>query len=244
MTAPVYVASKGRPHSALLRYLRNEGVEHAVVVEPHERADYLAAGAPRRSLRLLDEDEQGFGYARAGTLAHARADGHDWFWMLDDDITSFHEIAGGKARRVTARRALDGAEQILAEVEWGQAALDYQQYAWGARQPYVLNSYCDVAVAIRCDTPAAYRAECGVKLDRDFTMQVLAAGQPTVRVTRFAFGAPTMGTNAGGLYDEYRQGREQTDAETLARLWPQHATVVVKANGRPDAKIDWRGLAS
>lgn len=242
---PVYVASRGRPGSRLLEQLRQEGIGHAVVVEPHEAAAYRAAGAGRSQLRTLEASEQGFGYARAATLAFARADGQaDWFWMLDDDITGFYECPSVRARKTSARTALLGAEEILDEEEWGQAALEYQQYAWSAPKPFVRRSYCDVCVAIRTDTTAVFRAEAGVKLDRDFTMQVLAAGHDTIRVTAWAFAAPTMGSNAGGLQDSYRDGREATDAYTLASLWPDHAAVVTKPNGRVDARIRWKAIGA
>jgi hypothetical protein len=239
---PVYVATRGRPDSRLLRILRAEDIDHYAVVEPHERAAYMAAGAARRTLRVLPADDQGFGYARAQTLALAREDDAEWFWMLDDDITGFYACPDVKARKVTATMALSGAEELLETLPWGQAALEYQQYAWRAAKPYARRSYCDVCVAIRTDTPATFRPEAGVKLDRDFTMQVLAAGQDTVRVTAFAFAAPTMGSNAGGLQAEYLAGREQADAAALAALWPEHAEVVTKPNGRVDARINWKAI--
>lgn len=237
---PVYVASRGRPDSTTLRLLRREGILHIAVVEPHERRDYLAAGASNATLASLPESGQGLAYVRQWILDHA-AEHTDWYWMLDDDITALYVAGHGKTIKTTIGTGLLLAERSLEELEpWGQAGLEYQQYAWSKTNGYTVNGYCDVAVAIKTDTPAVFRPEAGLKVDRDFTLQVLASGRRTIRLSSVAFAAPTIGSNQGGLFDEYAAGRERRDSEWMEQEWPDVARVVVKPNGRTDAAINWK----
>ena len=67
------------------------------------------------------------------------------------------------------------------------------------------NGYCDVCVAIHAARAkrCTFRDACDLKLDRDFTLQVLAAGYETLRITQYSFACPKNGSNAGGLAPVY-----------------------------------------
>jgi hypothetical protein len=161
-------------------------------------------------------------------------------------------IAADHATIIAGHGTTAGAAEALARAEshfrnddgCGQAAAEYQQFAWRAKQPVVRNSYCDIVVALRTNVQARYRGEAGLKEDRDYTLQLRAEGWSTTRITEVGFAAPTMGTNRGGLFEEYRAGRERESAEALARLWPDLVSVVRKPNGRIDARINWRGAGA
>jgi glycosyltransferase involved in cell wall biosynthesis len=214
-------------------------------VEPQDAADYQQA-YPGASRVLLERDNQGIGYARRAVLAHARATGLAWYWMLDDDITAFYQVVKGRNVKVVPSAALAGAQALFADrPDVAQAALEYQQFAWSARRPLALNSYCDVAVCIHAGRtrPITYRSEVDMKEDRDFTLQVLAMGYRSARVCCYAFGAPKNGSNAGGLHDVYAtDGREAQASRRMAELWPGVCRPVVKPDGRHDVAIDWKLL--
>lgn len=239
---PIFIPSKGRAATGgVFPLLAGEGIRATIVVEPHEVAEYRVM-QPLHTILALPQSGQGIVYSRSFILNHAKAQGHEWFWMMDDDIRSFHKVVNKRTPKCSAAGALLGAQAFAdADQKIGQVALEYAQLAWSAAKPTRRNSYCDVVVGIRTALAPGvmYRPRAAGKEDRDFTLQTLAAGWDTVRACHLAFAAPSIGSNAGGLHAEYAAGKERAWAATLAELWPHCVTVQTKPSGRIDAKIDW-----
>lgn len=236
---PIFIPSKGRAATGgLFPLLANESIRATIVVEPQEVAEYRVM-QPFHAVLSLPQAGQGIAYSRAFTLNHAKEQGHAWFWMMDDDVRSFHKVVNKRTPKCPAREALLGAQAFAADPKVGQVALEYAQLAWSAAKPTRRNSYCDVVVGVRTElAPKVMYRKTG-KEDRDFSLQTLAAGWDTLRACHFAFAAPANGSNAGGLHAEYAAGLEPKWAAHLAELWPHCVTVQTKPNGRIDAKIDW-----
>ncbi len=254
---PVYVPSKGR--SALsnktLGLLADAGIVANVIVEPQEVKSYeFQRGADHRIVSL-PEDNRGLAYSRNQILRWSRSIDHPprnflskdfgstWIWMLDDDISAFYKIIDRRCVKVSAKDVLIAAQQMAGH-NVGQVALEYQQFAWSAKDPWKKDSYCDVAVCINTlagtSATPTYDPEVELKEDRDLTMQFIAAGMSTVRVTRFAFAAPKNGSNDGGLRGLYQTpGRERQAVDALVRKWPWCVSAQTKRDGRYDAKIAW-----
>jgi hypothetical protein len=239
---PVYVASKGRPDSATLRQLAADELAAFVFVEPQDADSYEERWDGRHVIVPLDQDDEGLAYVRQAILNEARALRLRWFWMLDDDITRFVRFDKQRsARRVRARDALALAEDAFRREPVAQAAIEYAQFAWSAEGRVRRNSYCDVAVALRADVPIDFRPETGVKCDRDYTLQLLAAGYDTLRTSAVAFVAPKNASNRGGLHDVYAAGQERRDSERMVELWGRAICELhEKPDGRPDVRINWR----
>jgi hypothetical protein len=218
--------------------LAEERLPVTAVVEPHEAEVYGRVHLV--DIRSLPERGRGITFARGQVLELARREGHPWFWMIDDDVSAFLRFEGTKGRRVTAREALLAAQEAARGGGVGQVSLEYQQFAWSAGGRVAVNSYCDVCVGIRSDVGASYRGP-DLKEDRDYTMQVIGRGLDTRRVTEYAFAAPSVGSNRGGLYEEYREGKDAVAARRLAERWPWCVEVVQKRT-RVDAKIHWRRI--
>lgn len=236
---PIVIPSKARPSGSTMRLLQAAGVPFTAYVEPQDLAAYQSQGW---TCRVLEANDQGLPYVRRVILEDAVA----WFWMLDDDITAFYATVRGKTVKTDARTVLEASQDYFAETSHiAQAALEYQQFAWRAKQPYAMNGYCDVCVAIHAERArvCTFRDECDLKLDRDFTLQVLAAGYGTLRVTAYSFACPKNGSNKGGLAPLYaEQGREALASQRMAALWPGICTPITKRDGRPDVAINWRAL--
>jgi hypothetical protein len=239
---PILVASKGRPDGRFLRLLEDGRLPYTLFLEAQDVDAYAAAGRRPDEVVVLDQADQGLPYVRQAILDHARARGIGWYWMPDDDLTKIVEIVAAKTVPVPIGEALSTAEGYFLDVpRIGQASIDHAQFAWRAKQPIVYGSYCDGFVAIRSDVLADYRPAAGTKVDRDYTLQVLASGSTTARVTRYGFVTPSMTTVKGGCHAWYERGDEARDAEALAELWgPSIVRVVDKPNGRRDARIAWR----
>lgn len=255
MTIPLLVPSKNRPNSSTLQMLLALGdtfPEWQLVLEPQDVAKYHDAN-PSLDLAshvlVLPDNDPGLPSVRQWILTHASERSYPWFWMLDDDITGVYERVGKKNVARPLPEVLAGAESIFLSLpQVAQAALEYQQYAWSTTKDYVLNSYCDVFVCIHTERAAlsTFREEVLLKLDRDFTMQLIASGYKTCRVQRYSFACPTNGSNKGGLYDVYhKDGIEWQNSQRMEQLWGSSVCkAIVKPNGRPDCKINWRALSS
>jgi len=235
---PIFVPSKGRPNASTIRLLKESSLQFTVVVEPQDAERY--ADAPTA---VLEENNKGIAYVRSWIKQNA---GKGWYWMLDDDITSFYKTANGKSIRVDAATALLGSQKyFMGDESVAQASLEYQQFAWSSKKPVKYNGYCDVAVCIHAGRTrfCGYREEVALKEDRDFTLQVLSCGYRTARVCAFSFAAPKNGSNAGGLQDEYAKvGNEASASLRMCQLWPGICSPLTKPDGRKDVKINWRAI--
>lgn len=252
MSYPIYVASKGRPDAPTFTTLAASNLLYNVLVEPQDEEAYRQARPRGAHFIPLADNDRGLAYVRQRALDIARAAGGEWFWMLDDDIRGFYRAHDRKAWPAPADEVLAEAEAAITVDDFvGQGALEYQQYAWSNEPGKITrNSYADVAVLIKSGVMADYREELPLKVDRDFTLQVLASGHDVVRLGWLAFGVPGNGTNEGGQHDVYDSltddgmRREEWASRRLADLWPGIVEFKVKPNGRPDAKIHWRKMRS
>lgn len=240
---PVYVATCGRAEDRYtLDQLDEHNIPHVAVVEPREEKLYKKT---TKSLLVLPKDNKGLWYVRQWILDHANKLGLEWFWMLDDDIKKFYRVENAKCIPVTVRECLlDSQRWFVNQKTCGQAALEYQQFGWGAKKPFAINSYCDVAVCIhakRC-SKIKFRKETDLKVDRDFTLQVIASGMHAIRTTHCCFSAPKNASNKGGLQEAYLEGgREEASSKMMVEIWgPDVCKFFKKPDGRPDVKINWK----
>lgn len=248
---PILIPSKGRPSCPTAKLLEEGGrSEFRIIVEPQDAEAYAKAWGER--LIILPKSNQGIAYVRqfALELECDKIESDGWYWMLDDDIQGFYEVGGGRVEKTDADTCLTEAEGIIlrhnATGDLAIAALEYQQFAWGAKRSVIENGYCDVAVAINKELGwmFEYDQRLRMKEDRDFALSVIAAGFRTLRTTRYAFGAPKNGSNAGGLAEEYAEaGKELADVQLMVSKWGKEVCEhIVKPDGRHDCRIDWSAL--
>lgn len=230
-----------------MNHLEASGCEYFYIVEPVELEEYRKF-VPGEKILVLPLSGQGLAYVRNWIHSHAQNSlgGNAWYWMFDDDITSFYGVDIAKQRnyRIELANVFDVLNpKILNSIGFGQFALEYKSLSWNSKKAIRTPSYCDVAVCISTSINLQYRPEFGLKVDRDFTAQVLGLGLKTARFCRYAFGAPTNSSLSGGLQSEYQSGREARDAAYFTAYWSDCSTFQVKPNGRTEVKIDWKCLS-
>jgi hypothetical protein len=249
---PIYICSKGRaskPKTADL--LAAASLPFVVVVEPQDYDEYEAF-RPEYRYQVMDTNDGGYvhvcNYIHAAAIAAVAVDGAPpWFWMLDDDIDAFYTAGDGKCTKCDAATAIRGAEEYFVENDSiAQASLEFQQYAWSATKSWVLNTACRAAVCTHAPRTRRLhrRPEVDLKADTDFSLQVLASGYHTARITRYAFGTGKYGRSVGGNDFAYAAPQaEERCVEALCRLWPGIVAPVTKKDGRIDAKVNWAAVA-
>lgn len=248
MVHPIVICSKGRPSGPSFELLRASNLFPIIFVEPDEHRDYTGANPGSQVIRLALSG-QGITYSRNAALSFARESGWPWFWMLDDDLTAAFLAQDGKCLKTPLAQVLMAAQGAFKMVpELAQGGLEYQQFAWRATKPLVLDSYCDVAVCINTVRTAGLVYRDNRKEDRDFTLQCLTSGFHTARAIQCAFAVPSNGSNKGGLHEDYASGKESAWTQTMVDAWPGICEARTKPNGRPDTKIHWKrarpGLAT
>lgn len=236
---PVFIPSKGRPQTLLPKLLPT-----AVLVVEKEEEEAYCAEHPGSKICVLPESGKGIAFVRNWILDFNRAHKNPWFWMLDDDIKGFYATVNRRNAPLPAEECLLTAQKLVETVPMaGQAALEYQQYAWSATKDLRVGGYADVCVAVntRYTSLCRYRPEMNLKEDRDFTLQVLSNGAQTVRCSKLSFSVPANGSNAGGLKDLYEtSGAERGAVDRMIKAWGTDiCEAQVKPNGRYDLKIHW-----
>lgn len=247
-TFPILIGSKGRPENKIFKWLMEAGdtYEWYVFVEPQDWEKY-AAVMPESHLLNIEGNDRGFVYMRQFVLDWATRglrEGRmpEWYWMLDDDIDNFYEYTKGKATKRGLEVLTLSQPYFANKPNIAQASLDYQQFAWSSKVPFKMNGYADVCVCINAQKSIGcrFRKEVEGKLDRDFTLQLLANGYDTLRMEKYAFSCPKNGTNKGGFFDYYQSGKEEKDSKAMVDMWGPHICQFhVKPDGRPDVRINW-----
>lgn len=257
MNYPIICLSKGRASEKLAKTLvlfsnasRELRDRFRVLIEPQDSPAYRAA-FPKLNFEILPKDNPGLPKARQYALDLFRRLGTP-FWMLDDDVSGFGRSLGSSIHKITPDEAFTAADKLLVMCQnliepklgvLGQAALEYEQFAWSSMKDVKWRGYCDVAVWLNAPAIAdhcAYRDEMALKEDRDFTLQVLAMGMETARLSRLSFKAPKNGSNEGGLKPMYgSSGREELAVDRMIAAWPGVVSKQLKTDGRIDCKIDW-----
>jgi hypothetical protein len=81
-----------------------------------------------------------------------------------------------------------------------------------------------------------------MKEDRDFAMQGIQKGNGVLRFNKIGISSPVIGTNAGGLQEDYKLKRDELNARKMVNEWFPFCKLESK-DGRVDFKADLKALA-
>jgi hypothetical protein len=223
MRYPLYVISKGRADCCLTaRFLLKDQTPFALVVEPQE-AELYAAHFPDTRISVLPFSNLGQGSipARNWCWEHAKANGHERHWILDDNIRQIAHRYQGKRIPCNADLALSQTENFVDRYEnIAVAGLNYFMFASQAiMKPFMVNVHVYSCLLIRNDLPYRWRGR--YNEDTDLCLQVLAGGWCTVLVSAFLIQKVATMKMKGGNTDELYAGDGRVRmARSLERMWP------------------------
>lgn len=241
---PLYIPSKGRhEYMVTSKYLTEMGVPHYIIVEPAEVPAYRAAVkrmgllatileldmSYKEKYELCDDlglsKSTGPGPARNFAWDHAIANGHEWHWVMDDNIKGFFRL--NKNLKVPTRspaywRAME--DFVLRYKNVGMAGPNYFMFASRKSKmpPFVTNTRIYSCNLIRNDIPFRWRGR--YNEDTILSLDMLKAGWCTIQFN--AFLQYKMGTQVlkGGNTDEFyhaegkvRAGEKYADTGTVAK---------------------------
>lgn len=242
---PIFIPSKGRPECKTAEFLKKEGIPFKIIIEPQDIPEYRRWG--KKNLLLLPENDKGIAYTRNFVLKHCKRKHIDWCWVMDDDLTSFFKTVANRNVKCTWKQVREHIEpQLKKSNRFGQASLEYSQYAWSSNGKPKINSYNDCFVALKTSLfrkhEITWDESFALKSDRDISIQLIMKGLNNVRFTKFSFGTPENGSNKGGLHGVYeKKSIERLMSFKLEEKWGHDiVSVEVKKGGRIDAIVNWK----
>lgn len=224
MSSPIYIPSKGRSDSRLtMKALDLMGEPYYVIIEAQEYDRYAEVIDPARLLVLdpayqRDYDacmdlephqSRGSGPARNFAWDHANSHGHEWHWVVDDNIRCFYRLLNNRMRRVGNGGIFRAMEDFVDRYEnICMAGPNYLQYADKRSDrvpPFQTNTRIYSCNLIRTNAPFRWRGR--YNEDTILSLDMLKAGYCTVLFNAFLQDKTTTQVLAGGNTDElYKDG--------------------------------------
>ncbi len=243
---PVYIVSKGRwERNPTSRALKEMGVPFYMVVEAHEKEKYLNIVDEKQILILPqkylddydtfwhdDDLRKGPGAARNFVWDHSIKNGHEWHWVMDDNLESFERLNNNLKVKCTTGTPLYVCEDfVLRYKNIAQAGLNYAFFcpASDSRPPIKLNTRIYSCLLIRNDVPFRWRGR--YNEDTDLSLRMMKDKWCTVQFNQFLTGKRATQTMRGGNSAEfYDEEGTKKKSQMLADMHPDVARVAWKWN--------------
>jgi hypothetical protein len=246
MKSKIFIASKGRAgNSNIIAELEISNIEYYLFIEPSE-VELYTFNYPNAKIINIKKDDNGLPYVRNFMLKYALENNIEIYWNLDDDV-KLYKVINGRCIHATVEILFEAEKFFINDNTIAQAGLEYRQFAWSANSDYKINSYCDCVVAIKTNLckGLTFDEKSLLKLDRDFSIQVIKSGFKTCKINKYAFSSPENGSNKGGLHEIYKSGIEKENVKYMVEKWGDKICLpIVKENGRNDVKIMWNEINS
>jgi len=243
---PVYIISKGRyenPVTALA--FEKAGIDYFIAVEPQELSLYAKTLGRHRVLELPFSNLGLGSYpARNYCWEHAKANGHSYHWLFDDNIRWMAKwVAGKKVYAKYDSSPLLFVERYAKETDKDICGFEYRYFvAKPPKKAFKTNCHVYSAMLIKCSLPWRWRLK--YNEDVDLCLQVLHNGGSTASCVYYMSNkTSTVAKMKGGNQDELYKGNDPRKkllkAKMLEAVWPQYAKTVIRF-GRYHHFVDWK----
>lgn len=236
----MYVPSRARAgDSPTIIELMRDGIQPTVVVPMDERSDYAAAYP---EALVMGVALHGIGMTRRWILRHARKQGHERMWMLDDDLDDPRTRAhfGAPYTFIPWNEWLGAIEDLTYSPHIGGATGMTRQYGW-PEDSGIPNKRLGYAMLLRTDGPWDFWPF--LHEDTDISLQILTQGYKTIKLPQYVFHTETMNKRGGGCQRDYDAGFGQVSGELLVRKWDQRFPGLVKLRenkaGATVTRVQW-----
>lgn len=254
---PLYIPSKGRADSRLTsKTLDKMGVPYLLVVEEQEYKQYVDAVGKEKVL-VLDKSYQdkyetcdelgssrskGPGPARNFIWDHSISCGHEWHWVMDDNIKSFRRWQDNK--RI---KCLDGTpfkvmeDFVLRYKNVAMAGPNYMFFVvdkWAKDYgPFTVNTRIYSCNLIRNDTPFRWRGR--YNEDTDLSLRMLKQKWCTIQFNVFLQEKMNTQTIKGGNTEEFYAKEGTVPKSTMQMRLHPDVTKLVWRYGRPHHHVNY-----
>jgi hypothetical protein len=227
----VCIPTKSRPDTKTYQLFNSVGIEVYHFIEPQE---YDIYNVPNKV--NIELNDKGISYCRNFILDWARYNNHKWVIVCDDDINHFGVVKNKRCKKTDAgiwKNILEKAKTLPFELY----GIQFRQYAWSSTKNYEINgSFIQACILFNIEK-INWRYTHNTKEDRDFQLKTIKYGTGVVRLNKYFFACPDLGTNKGGLHDLYKQKKDIEWSKKLLKDWGKYVKII-KRKGRIDAKVD------
>jgi len=232
-----FIPTKGRVKTKTYKLFLDAGIDVIHFIEPKEFDLY---DVPNK-VSILKND-MGIAYVRNFMLEYAKKNNHEWVIMCDDDVDHFGVYNNGNIKKDA--NIWHEIKQKVEKLPFELIGINYRQLAWTEKTNYSINKrFVEVCVLFNINRIKwVYRSEFNMKEDRDFSMQTIQKGNGILRFNKYFYNCPDVGTNPGGLQEEYKSKKDEETAFKMCREWNPFVTLKKKGN-RIDIKADLKSLA-
>jgi hypothetical protein len=217
---PIYVPSRGRSTTILTtKALDQAGLKYQVVVEPQDKDAYLKC-FNEINILVMPENNKGIAYVRNFCKDHAKANGYEYHWQMDDNIQSFAIRQGGSNNKCEASDAIKLIESTVNQfVGIGAAGMKHQVFAWSEKNDIGYNRQVYTSMLLSTKPDSSFRD--GLIEDADYNLQILFDGYSVVLFNRVVMNKITSMKMQGGNTEisHANGGREKRAIATQAQ-WP------------------------
>lgn len=243
---PIYIISKGRYEKTLTAdNFEASGIDYLIAVEPQE-AELYAKKLGKHRVLVLPFSNLGVGSfpARNYCWEHAKAQGHKYHWLFDDNIQDWKKWINGKRKAIQdLRPAFLYVEKYCEKTNIDILGFEEPNFVVRVpKKPFKNNCHVYSAMLIKNSLP--YRWRLKYNEDVDLCLQVLHNGGTTASCVYYM--ADKVSTSAkmkGGNQDELYKGNDPRKkllkAKMLEKVWPQYAKTVIRFN-RIHHFVDWK----
>lgn len=255
---PLYIVSKGRADTRLTsRALEHMQVPYYIVIEDQEYDAYAAVIDPKKIV-ILDkqyqkdydtfddigeEKSKGPGPARNFVWEHSMSKGHEWHWVMDDNIRRFYRINRNRKHPVgdgTIFRCME--DFCLRYNNVAMAGPNYHMFVPRRHKtkPFIMNTRIYSCNLIRNDT--GYRWRGRYNEDTDISLRMLKGGWCTVQFNAFLQQKTVTSGIAGGNTKEF-YSKEGTFPKSImqVKMHPDVSRLVHKFS-RIHHHVDYSGF--
>lgn len=253
---PIYIPSKGRwqhERRLTIRALDAMKQDFRVIVEEQEHQHYAREIGAERVLILPPEYKRdydtfwprpapnvtGSGAARNFAWDHSISQGHEWHWIIDDNIDGWGRLQFNRKYKVISPVVFRAVEDFATRYE-NVAMASHQYHFFLPRKYYwprfTSQSKCYSSILIRNDVPFRWRGL--YNEDVDLCLRVLKANWCTLTVNVFnSFKVATQTIKGGNTDELYRKGTADK-SRMLAEMHPDVAQLCDKF-GRDHHYVNW-----
>lgn len=251
---PVYIVSKGRwekrPTADMLEKLK---IPYFIVVEEQEYEEYKANCKgevlilPQKYKDEYDtfwkdgDPRTGPGPARNFAWDHSIENGHDWHWVLDDNIEVMMRFNNNLKIKCRTPACFWAMEEFV--LRYSNIAVAGPHYSFFIAEkswypPYVANTRIFSHLLIRNDIPFRWRGR--YSEDVDLSLRVMKAGWCTVQFNAFLQRKmPTQVLRGGNSAEFYDNEGTFKKSKMLEEMHPDVAKVTQRY-GRDHHYVDYR----
>lgn len=218
---PLYIPSKGRSEYMMTsKALTAMGVKHYIVVEPQEVDAYIKASKDllceivpldmsyKAKYETCDDlglsKSTGPGPARNFAWDHSISKGHEWHWVMDDNIKCFRRMHRNERVKILSPSFWRAMEDfVLRYKNVGMAGPNYTMFAFGASKlpPFITNTRIYSCNLIRNDLSFRWRGR--YNEDTILSLDMLKAGWCTIQFNAFLQEKIRTQTIGGGNTQEF-----------------------------------------